>query len=68
MSSGLLTPLEVSEMLGVDDSTVLKWFHLGKIPGVILNRGQRRTCVRFRAEDIQRFISQRLTSEEVANR
>ncbi len=68
MSSGLLTPLEVAEIFSVDNSTVLKWFHLGKIPGVILNRGQRRTCVRFRAEDIQRFISEGLTSEEVANR
>ena len=64
MSYGLLTALEVAEILSVDDSTVLKWFHLGKIPGVILNRGQRRTCVRFRAEDIQRFISERLISEE----
>ena len=61
MSDKLLSVEEVAMRLGVRPSTVRAGVKRGHIPAVILWKGKRRSLVRFRPEDIERTIRERLT-------
>jgi excisionase family DNA binding protein len=59
VSNELLTVRQVAERLGFKSAaTVYKWSQQGRIPRVVL--GPR--SIRFRAEDIERFVDERLES------
>jgi len=55
----LLTPDDVAGRWGVHRATVLRLFHAGILPGVILCRGEKRTTIRFRLEAIEEFEKKR---------
>ncbi len=52
----LLTSKEVSEILKLHPTTVMRWYRRGILPGVLLNQGRKKSCVRFRGEDVKRLI------------
>ncbi len=55
----LLTAQEVAEMLAVRPSTVYDAVYRGVLPAVRLWEGRRRTLIRFRRTDIEKFIRER---------
>jgi len=62
MSDSLIDAKEVAERLRVQLPTVYAAANDGRIPCVRLWQGKRRTLIRFRPEDIDRFIAERTTS------
>ena len=52
----LLRADDVAEMLGIARSTVFDWNRQGKLPCVVLNRGNFRAVRRWRLGDVQRFV------------
>ncbi len=56
MSTTLLTKRQAANRLGVSSRTVEKWQQEGKLSFIKISA----TCVRFREEDIERFIAERL--------
>jgi len=59
MSESLLSIKEVARRLGIRPSTVRVGVQKGVIPAVLLWKGQRRSLVRFRPEDIEKVIRDR---------
>ncbi len=55
----LLTVKQLSEMLNVSDSAIYKWIDEKRIPYIDLGAEGKRRCIRFRATDIEREISQK---------
>jgi excisionase family DNA binding protein len=55
----LWTAKEVAAYLGVKPVTVYAWVKEQRIPHIILSRGKRKKCVRFRVEAIERWVAQR---------
>ncbi len=53
--SKLLTPAEVAEMLSIAPITLYQMVHYGRIPAVKISA----RCLRFRAEDIQKWIAEK---------
>jgi excisionase family DNA binding protein len=53
---GLLHVSEVAEILSVSESAVYRWVDQGRLPFLDLGRDGHRRCLRFRPEDIERFI------------
>jgi len=56
MTGNLLSKREAARRFGVSARTVEKWQQNGKLPFVKISA----TCVRFREEDVERFIAERL--------
>jgi len=54
----LWTAQQVAAYLGVKPATVYAWVKARRIPHIILSRGKRKACIRFRAEAIERWVSQ----------
>jgi excisionase family DNA binding protein len=52
----LWTPKQVAEYLSVRLQTVYAWAKQGAIPYIILSRGRRKECIRFRSEDIEDWV------------
>ncbi|MGD9639404.1 MAG: helix-turn-helix transcriptional regulator [Alphaproteobacteria bacterium] len=61
--SKLLTPKEVSEILGVSIETLNIWRTTKRYPLPYVKSGR---LVRYREEDIETFIANRLQNETVA--
>ena len=59
-AESLLTPAQVAERLGLTEQTLAHWRCTGRVnlPYVSMSR----RCVRYRAEDVERFIQERLVS------
>ena len=53
---------KVAERLSVRPGTVYDWVYRGILPHVVLNRAPRRSCIRFRQSDIEKFIADRCMS------
>jgi excisionase family DNA binding protein len=57
--STMLSTAEVAYLIGVDGSTIRRWVHADKLHGIKF--GDAKTAsLRFRAQDIDRFIFERL--------
>ena len=56
----LLTAEEVAQLLRIKAATVYEAASSGRIPCVRLWKGRRKTLVRFRREDIDRLVEERL--------
>ena len=57
--STMLTTAEVAYLIGVDGSTIRRWVHADKLHAIKF--GDAKTAsLRFRAQDIDRFIFERL--------
>jgi len=59
--TSLLTANEVAELLNIKRSTVYEAALKGRLPAVPLWKNNRRTFLRFRRSDIEKFISERAT-------
>ncbi len=55
----LWTTKQTAEFLGVRPGTVYAWVKQRVIPFVLLNRGKRKDCVRFKPETIEAWIEKR---------
>jgi excisionase family DNA binding protein len=64
MSARLLTTREVADTLGVSPETVLRYVRRGELPAVRLPGG----ALRFREAELDAWLEQRATSQEVASR
>ncbi len=56
MREALLTAQQVARRLNIRIATVYAAAYDGRIPCVRLWRGQRRSCIRFREQDIETLI------------
>ncbi len=61
MDEPLLTPEQVANLLSVKPQTVRDAVWRGKLPCVRLWTGRRKSLIRFRREDILKFIETRTT-------
>jgi excisionase family DNA binding protein len=57
--SPLLTAKDVSRLLSVNLSTVYAWVDQGYLPHVVLAKGSRRRCIRFRGEALGEWLDMR---------
>lgn len=57
MMEALIKGNKVAEMLGISKSTVYEWSRLGKLPCVVLSRGDGRAVRRWRRSDIEKFVT-----------
>ena len=55
----LYTPRQVAESLQVSESTVLRMFYAGNLPGIILRSGKRKKIVRFNPTHIEKWLQKR---------
>ena len=62
MSASLITARQVAEELNLRISTVYAAANDGRIPCVRLWKGKRRSLIRFRREDIDRLIQERIVA------
>lgn len=60
MSESLISIEDVARRLGIRPSTVRAGVKRGVIPAIVLWQGKRRSLVRFRAEDIEQLIRDRV--------
>ena len=60
----LLDAREVAKWLGVAPSTIYDAVARGILPAVRMWKGRRRTLLRFRRDEIEKFIEQRATPGE----
>lgn len=58
--SRLLTAAEVAQLLNVEKATVYEAVAKGRLPAVRLWRGTRRSLLRFRRQDIETAVSERV--------
>ena len=56
---GLWDANDTATELKVKPGTVYDWVYRGILPHVVLNRGPRRSCIRFRPADIRKLIEER---------
>ena len=61
MDKQLLTAEQVAELLQLRPQTVRDAAWRGKLPCVRLWKGQKKTLLRFRREDIEKLIEERTT-------
>ena len=55
----LWTPKQLADYLGVKLGTVYAWVKAQQIPHVVLSKGDRKQCVRFRQEEIATWVQKR---------
>jgi len=58
----LITVEDVARRLGIRPSTVRVGVKKGVIPAVVLWSGKRRSLIRFRPDDIEKLIEERVRS------
>jgi len=63
-STPLLTASQVAELLNIKKSTVYEAALKGRLPAISLWRNKRRTFLRFRRSDIEKFISEHTVPEQ----
>jgi excisionase family DNA binding protein len=57
--NGLWNAAEVADFLAVKRATIYLWVKQRSIPHVVLSRGRRKNCVRFRPEQIEEWLKGR---------
>jgi excisionase family DNA binding protein len=67
MGMKLLTQKDVADMLSVSQPTISRMCKQGDLPFIVLKAGRRKKVIRFRVEDVERWIISR-TSTGAANR
>jgi excisionase family DNA binding protein len=67
MGMKLLTQKDVADMLSVSQPTVSRMCKHGDLPFIVLKAGRRKKVIRFRVEDVEKWITKK-TSTGVANR
>lgn len=55
----LLTPKEVSQMFQLSLSTVSRMASAGQIPHIVLKAGRRKKVIRFKSEQVERWLAER---------
>ncbi len=55
----LWTVKELADYLSVKRATVYLWVKERSIPHLVLSRGTRKNCIRFRPADIEAWLDQR---------
>jgi excisionase family DNA binding protein len=55
----LLTPKQVAEMFQLSLATLSRMAGAGQIPHIILKTGRRKKVIRFRTEEVERWLSAR---------
>ncbi|MCH7803103.1 MAG: helix-turn-helix domain-containing protein [Acidobacteria bacterium] len=55
----LWTVKELATYLAVRPATIYLWVKQRSIPHLVLSRGTRKSCIRFRPDDIQDWLNQR---------
>ncbi len=55
----LWTVKELATYLAVQPATIYLWVKQRTIPHLVLSRGTRKNCIRFRPDDIQDWLNQR---------
>ena len=55
----LWTPKDLAEYLAVKPVTVYEWVKRRRVPHILLSAGKRKETVRFRRQDIDRWLKQR---------
>jgi excisionase family DNA binding protein len=55
----LLRPKDVADILQVSQATICRMASAGELPCVVLRAGRRKKVVRFREEEIERWLTQR---------
>ena len=58
----LLRVEEVADLLNVRASTVYEWARMNYIPHVRLGVGSKKPCIRFDAEEISRWLTEKKTA------
>ena len=59
----LLTPAEIAQLLGVKQSTIYQWTHMGFIPHIKLGG-----LLRFKEADIDRWLEKRSRLGRISKR
>jgi excisionase family DNA binding protein len=59
MDGTLWNARQAADYMCISRSTLYDWIARGMVPHVVLGSGTRRRCIRFRPDDIQRFIESR---------
>ena len=54
----LWTVKELATYLAVQPATIYLWVKQRTIPHLVLSRGTRKNCIRFRQDDIQDWLNQ----------
>jgi excisionase family DNA binding protein len=67
MGMKLLTQKDVADMLSVSQPTISRMCKHGDLPFIVLKAGRRKKVIRFRVEDVERWITKK-TSTGAANR
>ena len=55
----LWTPKELADYLAVKPATIYLWVRQRAIPHLILSRGTRKNCIRFRPAEIEAWLDRR---------
>ncbi len=58
--SKLWTAAQVADYLAVRRGTVYAWVKQRAIPHIVLSRGRRKECIRFRPEDLENWLRTRV--------
>lgn len=59
MSTRMLSPAQVAEVLGVHPKTASVWMRTGHLPGRNLATGKQRACWRISEADLEKWIRNR---------
>jgi excisionase family DNA binding protein len=55
----LLTQKNVADFFGVSQATISRMASNGDLPHIVLRSGKRKRVIRFRAEEVEQWLSQR---------
>ena len=66
--ASLLTPEEAASALKIKVGTVYDWAAKGVLPHIRILAGKRRPVIRFRKEDLDRFLQERVVPSREVNR
>lgn len=55
----LYTPSEIADQLKLKPCTILRLFDDGALSGIVVRQGARKRVVRFREEDLEKFLTTR---------
>jgi excisionase family DNA binding protein len=55
----LWTVKELADYLAVKPSTIYLWVRKRSIPHLVLSRGPRKSCLRFRPEEVESWLNRR---------
>lgn len=55
----LLTPKSLADMLDVSQATISRMCAAGDLPHIVLRSGRRKRVIRFRLEEVERWLASR---------